>query len=580
MKVWAFVKKWYALIVVLGAFVWSAAAIMARRVEEAPPGTAVIRMGHWQLEPLVREAIDEMGKRYAKMRWERDGVRVMIKQDPIPESTYGQWMSSQMMGGTAPDIIECGMLPGNVLIGYYSRYFYPLTQYVSQPNPYNAGNQFSNTAWRATFKDGMRTSYVEEVQEYMLVPLSQFGQRIFYNRDLLRRLTGLEEPPKSWQEFKKVCEQIKSQQMGNGQYYTPIAASSYHFNMWDWMMADALSYGVVRKVDYSRDGTVDNLELFTAMREGRVNFNIRPYEAKYGLIRDLTKFFQPGFTGLGRDEGVFLFAQERAVFLPSGTWDQGALREQAKGVFEMGIMNFPRPMKDDPDYGDVVEGPTYERPQGGFPFGITRMSKHPEIALDFLHYLSSREVNEEFNKRIGWIPAVLDTKVTDDLREFEPNLKGVYGGAQFTLGGDTITKWDQLYALYKVDQLEFADMMKQFGEVYTKRGLEEFMEMVRNDRRGLPGDERVVAALRAQMVNAREHGAPEAVAELEAARYRRMLLSRVMGRGAHQAMLMRIQRGNSPFSAGEPYAMSEEAKQAAREQIAQAMKREKAEGGK
>ena len=364
-----------------------------------------------------------------------------------------------------------------------------------------------------------------------------------------------------------------SQKQANGQFYIPIASSGYHFGMWDWMMTDPVTYGIVRFADFSRDGAVDNLELYTAVKKGYVNFQMRPYEARFGLVRELTKMFQPGFTGLGRDEAVFLFAQQRAVFMTTGTWDQGALREQARDSgFELGIMNFPRPTKDDPDYGDVMEGPVYERPMGGFPFAITRTSKYPEIARDFLYFLSSRENNEEFNRFIGWIPSVLETELTPDLKAFEPCLKGVYGGSPFTLGGDTITKWDQVYALFKVNQVSFPDMMKDFGAVYKKRGEDEFAEMVRNDRRGLMGDERTVALLRARMVNAQVSGAPKEVADLEQARYRRMLGSRVMGRGTHQGMLMRIQKGQSWFSAGTPYVMTEEAKAAVRERIKRELK--------
>lgn len=563
-KVWEFVKKWYALMVVVSAFLWAGAAIFTRRVQEAPPGTAVIRIGHWQLEPGVRTAFEIMGAKYAKMRLEKDGVKVRVAQDAIPESTYGQWMSTQLMGGTSPDIMECGLgLSYNVLVGYYNRYFAPLTQYVGVPNPYNAGNAFSNTPWRVTFKDGMRGSYIEEVQEYMLVPLSQFGQRIFYNMDLLEKLTGLTTPPKTWGEFKKVCETIQSQKLENGQYYTPIASSKYHFGGWDGFMGDPLTYSIMRKADFSRDGAVDNGELFTAVTAGSVHFLARPYRARFGLIRELTKFFQAGFTGLGRDEAVFLFAQQRAVFLSTGTWDQGALREQAKGLFTVGIMDYPQPTPDDPDYGDVVEGPRYERPAGGFPFAITRTSPNFEVALDFMLWLSSKEINEEFNRLIGWIPSILDTELVDELKNFEPNLKGVYGASPFTLGGDTIIKWQQEYALFQVGQTELEPMMERFTETYLRRGKEEYDELVRNARRGLASDERVVAGLRVQMIDA---PTPEA-AELASARYRRVVLNRIVGRELNHGMLRRIQAGKSPFAGGDPYSMSPEAEATVRKRI-------------
>ena len=75
-RIWIFIKKWHALIIVAGALVWSMVSIATRRIAVAPPGTIVIRMGHYQLEPMVREAIDEMAGRYAKMRLERDGKKV------------------------------------------------------------------------------------------------------------------------------------------------------------------------------------------------------------------------------------------------------------------------------------------------------------------------------------------------------------------------------------------------------------------------------------------------------------------------------------------------------------------------
>lgn len=116
---------------------------------------------------------------------------VAIIQDAIPESVYGQWMTTQLMGGTAPDIIDVGL-----------------------------GVPF------------------EELQEYMLVPLAQFGIRIFYNRDLLRRLTGRTEPPHNYQEFLAVCEQIQQQRDERGRPYLPIAASQYHVTMWEDFMAN------------------------------------------------------------------------------------------------------------------------------------------------------------------------------------------------------------------------------------------------------------------------------------------------------------------------------------------------------
>ena len=81
------------------------------------------------------------------------------------------------------------------------------------------------------------------------------------------------------------------------------------------------------------------------------------------MLRELTDQFQTGFSGLTRDEAVFLFVQQTAVFMATGTWDARSLQEQSDGQFTVGVMDFPLPDADDPVYGKFVEGPLFEQPQ-------------------------------------------------------------------------------------------------------------------------------------------------------------------------------------------------------------------------
>ena len=424
-NLFTFVRTYFALLVVAGVFVWSAVVIAAYRAEQTPPGTIVIRIGHWQLEGGVRTGLDKMAARYAEIYESRHpGAKVKVIQDAIPESTYGQWVSTQLMGGTAPDILQVGgQLPGNIWLSYYNRYFLPLSSYVSQPNPWNAGTELADTPLRQTYKDGMKTAYVAEMQEYMSIPLTLFGTRICYNKTLLKELTGLDEAPLDYREFLAVCDKIaKSSNAETGQPYIAIAGSAYHFGQWDPMMFSPVTYGCLRKADFNRDGFVGNDEMYIAFKTGLLDFTYPSLDAWLTMIREVTDYFQTGYTGLGRDEAVFLFAQQRAVFMTTGTWDAGSLVEQAKGQFEIGIMDFPLPASDDPVYGGVVEGRIYESPGVGFQFGITRSSKNPDVARDFLLFLASQKGNEELNAEIGWIPSIKGTHIIPLLQAFEPHL--------------------------------------------------------------------------------------------------------------------------------------------------------------
>ena len=544
----SWIGRHFPLLVVAIVYFWSMGSILAYRQAQVPAGTdVVLRIGHWQLEPGVREAFNRMADAYRVQH-----PRVTIVQDAIPEGTYGQWMTTQLMGGTAPDIIEVGMLNYNIILGYHSRYFVPLTTYVNQPNPYNAGTALEGMPWRKTYKDAMRGSYVEELQEYMTVTLAQFGCRIFYNRDLLKRLTGLDAPPHDYRGFLAVCEKIKSQRDARGRPYTPITSSNYHMGMWEGFMCDPPTYGAVRRIDFNRDGAVGNDELFVGFKTGRIGFDFPPYAAKYSIMRELTSEFQPGFTGLGRDEAVFPFIQQRAVFISTGTWDAGSLQEQAKGLFEIGVTDFPLPGRDDSEFGSVIEGPVYERPAAGFPFAITRTSKHPEVALDFLRFLGSQPGNQKLNDIIGWIPAISDTTMTPLLQAFAPHLEGVYGALPLTLGGETIIKWQQLTALFQVHQIDYKEMTDTFAPFYLSKGVEEFAEAQRNRRRGVAREEQFLAGFRARAMG--ETGTHATSLWIK---YRQLTGSRLITRNLNAARLQKILEEGVTTNALAPYAFSD-----------------------
>ncbi|OQA29556.1 MAG: Bacterial extracellular solute-binding protein [Verrucomicrobia bacterium ADurb.Bin345] len=553
-----FIKSYFALLMVGLVFAWASGSILVYRNRTAPPGATVLRIGHWQLEASVRDAINEMARRYREIH-----PNVYVVQDAIPEGVYGQWVSTQLLGGTAPDIVQVGaMLPWNIWLSYYNRYFIPISREVNRANPYNRGTELEHTPFRQTYKDGMRTAYVDEMQEYVSIPLSQFGIRIFYNKDLLKRLTGLDAAPEDYREFLRACERIASQKDERGNHYIPIAGSQYHFGMWDSMMFDPLTYGAVRKADFNRDGFVGNDELYTAIKTGRLGMKFPPFEAKFRMLREVTDHFQPGYTGLTRDEAVFLFAQQKAVFMTTGTWDARSLQKQAEGRFEVGVMDFPVPAADDDYYGPIIEGRNYERPGGGFAFGITRTSRNPELALDFLLFMASQAQNEELNRIIGWIPCILGTEMDPMLEAFEPHLEGIYSAMNLWLGGETATKWMQLYSAYQVDQVSYDGLVEQFEPFYKEQGYKDFMEQQRDWRRGMHQNERFLAGIRARALASEGEEAESAWVK-----YRALTTSRqIWAELTHNRQVQLIEKGPDLEAVG-PYEYSPAVLKKIRERI-------------
>jgi ABC-type glycerol-3-phosphate transport system substrate-binding protein len=379
----------------------------------------------------------------------------------------------------------------------------------------------------------MRSAYADEMQEYVGLPLSQFSVRIFYNRDLYEELTGATEPPREYRAFLRACELIERRSAERGRPVTPVAASAYHIDMWDQRLFDPITYGLVRRADFNHDGMVGNDELFAAFRSGAVSFESPEVEARFKMIREVTRHFQHGFTGLTRDDAVFLFAQQRAVFISTGTWDVQSLADQAQDQFRVGVMDFPFPTADDPEYGRFVAGPVFDNSTTGFRFGVTRRSKHPEIAEDFLLFAASRDKNEQLNRIIGWIPAVRGTKVPPILGEFRPQTQGVYDAFKINLGGETWVKWLQLRSLYLVGQVSYERFAEQFGPFYRRHGYADLMEQNRDWRRARVRNEEFFAALRAEASRL-----PPGEAAAARTRYRTLVTQREIVQQIDQAVRM------------------------------------------
>ncbi len=497
MNIFKFIKTYFAIFVVVGTIAWAVFSIATRQVKQIAPGLKVIRIAHWQLEAGVRDGIDEMARQYEKLHPD-----VMIVQEGIPESVYGQWVTTQLMGGTAPDLMEEGLGLNSLLwTSYYNRYFLPLNSYVGKPNPYNKGTDLEGIPLRMTIEDGMKNAYNENIQQFVGIQLSQFSQRIFYNKDLLKKLTGLDESPKEYRGFLDICKKIKSQKNSKGQVYIPIASSRYHFPTWEGFLFDLVTPPILDRADFNRDGTVGMEEYFAAFKTGLLTPDYPAFKARFQMMREVADNFQPGWTGLGRDEAVFLFAQQRAVYISTGTWDYMSLKEQAKGKFNVGVVDFPLPTQNDPVYGRFIRGPRYETVAVGFQFGVTRTSKYPDIAIDFMLFMASQKKNEELNNIIGWIPGTKGAKMDADRAQFKPHFFGCYGvfnSGTFQLGGNTTIKWLQDYSAYQVGKFNYKQMIDSFLPFYLKEGLKDQSEQQRDGMRGLKQNEQLLAGIRAK----------------------------------------------------------------------------------
>jgi raffinose/stachyose/melibiose transport system substrate-binding protein len=398
--------------------------IWKRSSNEADPNQVIIRMAHWQLEPPVRAAFDKIARVYMD---EHPGVT--IEMIAVPERTYAQWFMTRLVGGFAPDLVEIR----NTDAALTSRYFMPLTEWMEKPNPYNAGTPLADVIWRTTFIDGLDNdfAYHPQLLDYYAVPVSQFTNRIIYNRTLWREILGNTPHPKTYEEFTALCARFTEEAEKAERNVVPFLSSVYHASAIYQRLATSQSQGLVEQLHGTPLYTYTPPEFGVDYLRGEWSMETPEINSGLEIMRDVSRLFQSGFEQTSREDGGFRFLQGTALMVYTGSWDYATYRDQAQ--FELGVFNLPIPTPDGEGFGRFVSGlPSEGNVNTSAAFSLARQSKHPAQAVDFLQFLTSERGNRLFAEASGWLPAIVGVEPSEELKPFYPVIKGVRNGVDLS----------------------------------------------------------------------------------------------------------------------------------------------------
>ncbi len=386
-----------------------------------------VRVAHWQLEGGVRDAFDAMAKEYMAAN---PGVRV--EQLPVPEKIFTNWLITQLVGGTAPDIIELGH---GMNEERKARYFVPMSDLVDLPNPHNAGTELERVPLRDTFFDGMESCFSQELLEYYGMPLSGFTVRIYYNRDLLRDITGGEKIPQTYEELVALCRLTIEFAKRTGRSVFPIAGSKYNSPILLDRLSSSQTADLSDRVAYDFLANRQSASLLAeGYRTKEWSLESPEIDASMALMRDLGQYMQPGFMQLMRDDASFYFVQGKALMIASGSWDATSIRDQSDFRISVGPIPVPSP-GGDPRW-PYSKGPLADASaNAGVVMAITRESEHPDVALDFLYFMASKKGNQLWSDVSGWLPSVVGVRPSEEIAAFAPFLDGYMGGFALTFSG-------------------------------------------------------------------------------------------------------------------------------------------------
>ena len=384
-----------------------------------------LRLAHWQLETGARQAFDRIANAYMQLH---PGVEII--QIPIPERIYRTWMVTQFAGGTAPDLVEI-LLDAGTSDDRIARFFTPLSDLAEAPNPYDRGTDLEGLPLRETFLDGMKGGYFDNLLDYYAVPISCPTVRMYYNLDLLERITGHPTPPVDYAGFMDLCRRTTAYAAQVQPDLVPIAGSRANglalmislFNSQTQRLAARLApAGLI--YENAAEGSIRRAADFL---HGRWSLDSPEVRAGFEMMRAVGGEMQSGFIQTERDEAARRFASGQALMINTGSWNAWSLRQQV--TFPVGAGPLPYPSVNDPDYGRFTLGAPSET---GIPatgrFGLTRNSKHPEVAKDFLRFLASRQANQLWTNVSGWPPAIIGTRVSAEIAPFLPVREGYVAG--------------------------------------------------------------------------------------------------------------------------------------------------------
>jgi ABC-type glycerol-3-phosphate transport system substrate-binding protein len=372
----------------------------------------------------MREAFAEAAKAY-----EAQNPNVRVELIAVPIRSWPAWLRTQLTGETAPDVLGLLGVSEEMLL----RFFEPLGAALDEPNPHNRGTPLDGLAWRETFVGGLEMYPVYSVatDEVYGVMLQLNSLRLFYNRDLLRETTGRDQPPTTFGELREFAQQVHEWSQRSGRRVAPIAGclpyGEHLFHQVGLQLTQRLA------VDRSplRSMQLNQADLAMAIMRGDLQFEDPAIQSSYALMREMGTMMQPGFMQLQRDDALFAFYQGGAVMIYTGSWDYAGLVQQSP--FQVGAARLPSPGPEDPRYGAFTLGPVSEASlQPEAHFGVTRFSKHPEVARDFLRFLSSYPMAERFAAMTLRMPAIAEVPPPPDLQSVAPQLEGMVPGVATT----------------------------------------------------------------------------------------------------------------------------------------------------
>lgn len=297
---------------------------------------------------------------------------ITIKVSSADNANYKQEINVKLASNKAPDIYFAwsGVYAGNFVEGGRAL---DMTKYIEENTDWSDGiikNQFGPF----TFNDKIYG-----------IPISMDGKAFYYNEDIFNEL-GL-QVPENWEQFMTVLEALSKTD------YIPISLG----NQEDWATGHYMTTLNQRMV--AADTVTKDYAL-----EG--DFSDPQYVAALERLKALTPYFTPDFNSTSYDTGISDFINGKAAIY----YEQfNQVQYIAPAEFNWSWFDFP----------DIAEGEGDQNALTGAPQGfmVSADTAHPDEAMEFLMYLTSKDVASRMVKdtqMISCVDGAINTETADE----------------------------------------------------------------------------------------------------------------------------------------------------------------------
>jgi len=455
------------ILTLAGSSIWVGYNIVLRH-QSKNDDTVVIRLAHRVTDKNVQKAFRVIADKYEQIN---PGVKIEFLL--IADKAYQQWITTQCIGKTVPDIVQMGGYYEQTWQSLATRYMIPLSGYVNRPNPYNVNTELENLSWRETYLDRMSSGYWDHLTEFYTIPLTVETIRVYYNKDMFAQ-AGFNDAPKDLDEFFAVCEKLKTYSGKKGRVF-PIAANNMDIYTIFYRYYSVLADGMIDQYDACYWGSPRIECALYGLYSGAFTFNNEKIKQPFEVIKKIMSYAQPGFISSDSSQARFLFIQQDAAMIVGNVRDAKVFADSAD--FNIGIFDFPLPSANDPLNGGFAMAQMSESQVPTIHFSLTRNSPNQDKAVDFMMYCTSLKENELFNKLVNWYPVIKGAEPLPQIAVFKPHPVGA--GARFMpieLNLPQVALWfRQEFPRYLTNEINFEQLADSLDEVWLTSGVEDYV---------------------------------------------------------------------------------------------------------